>query len=30
MADGECYDPSLADHAWSLVSDFLARELGSD
>ena len=25
MADGECYDPSLAEQAWSLMSNFLAR-----
>ena len=30
MADGDCYDPALADHAWSLVSDFLARELDNE
>ena len=29
MADGECYDPSLSEHAWTLVSDFLGRELGN-
>ena len=29
MADGECYHPRLADHAWTLVEDFLGRELGS-
>jgi carboxymethylenebutenolidase len=29
MADGECYDLGLADHAWTLVSDFLGRELGN-
>jgi carboxymethylenebutenolidase len=28
MADGECYDPKLAELAWGLVEDFLARELG--
>jgi dienelactone hydrolase len=27
MADGDCYDPGLAEHAWSLVTDFLGREL---
>ena len=30
MADGECYDSGLADHAWTLVTDFLARELAND
>jgi carboxymethylenebutenolidase len=30
MADGECYDPKLADIAWTLVGDFLDRELGND
>jgi carboxymethylenebutenolidase len=30
MADGECYDPALAEQAWSLASEFLARELGSE
>jgi len=30
MADGDCYDPNLADHALALASDFLARELGSE
>jgi len=28
MADGDCYDPNLAEQAWSLVSNFLAGELG--
>jgi carboxymethylenebutenolidase len=27
MADGECYDPKLAELAWTLVDDFLGREL---
>jgi carboxymethylenebutenolidase len=27
MADGECYDPKLAEVAWSLTEDFLSREL---
>jgi dienelactone hydrolase len=30
MADGECYDPLLADQAWTLVADFLGRELGNE
>jgi hypothetical protein len=30
MADGECYDPKLAELAWGLAGDFLARELGSE
>jgi len=30
MADGDCYDPSLAEQAWSLVSDFLGRELANE
>jgi carboxymethylenebutenolidase len=30
MADGECYDPTLAKSAWGLTSNFLARELGND
>jgi len=29
MADGDCYDPNLAEQAWNLVSEFLARELSS-
>jgi carboxymethylenebutenolidase len=29
LADGECYDPKLADLSWALVSDFLGRELDS-
>jgi dienelactone hydrolase len=29
MADGDCYDPGLADQAWTLMSDFLGRELGT-
>ncbi len=28
MADGDCYDPALADQAWTLMSDFLGKELG--
>jgi dienelactone hydrolase len=27
MADGECYDPQLAESAWSLTANFLGREL---
>jgi hypothetical protein len=27
MADGECYDPLLAESAWGLTANFLAREL---
>lgn len=30
LADGECYDPKLADIAWELVSDFLGRELENE
>ncbi|HTN71174.1 MAG TPA: dienelactone hydrolase family protein [Methylomirabilota bacterium] len=30
MADGECYDPGLAESAWGLTANFLARELGND
>jgi carboxymethylenebutenolidase len=30
MADGECYDPKLAELAWDLVEDFLSRELGNE
>jgi dienelactone hydrolase len=30
MADGDCYDPGLAEHAWNLVSDFLAQQLDSE
>jgi hypothetical protein len=30
MADGDCYDPRLAELSWELVSDFLARELAND
>ena len=30
MADGECYDPALAESAWGLTSNFLARELGNE
>lgn len=30
MADGECYDPKLAEVSWGLVEDFLARELGNE
>jgi len=29
MADGDCYDPGIAEHAWMLVADFLERELGN-
>jgi len=27
LGDGDCYDPRLAELAWPLVADFLAREL---
>ena len=27
MADGECYDPVLAESAWGLTANFLAKEL---
>ncbi|MBI1996783.1 MAG: dienelactone hydrolase family protein [Deltaproteobacteria bacterium] len=30
LADGECYDPKLADLSWELMSDFLGRELEND
>jgi len=30
MADGECYDPKLAELAWGLVEDFLAQELANE
>ena len=30
LGDGDCYDPRLADSAWHLVSDFLARELDNE
>lgn len=30
MADGDCYDPRLAELAWTLVEDFLGRELGNE
>jgi carboxymethylenebutenolidase len=30
MADGECYDPKLADVSWELVEDFLGRELENE
>jgi dienelactone hydrolase len=30
MADGVCYDPKLTELSWSLVTDFLARELDHD
>ena len=30
LGDGDCYDPKLAESAWSLVSDFLARELDNE
>jgi dienelactone hydrolase len=30
MADGDCYDPKLTELSWSLVTDFLARELDHD
>lgn len=28
MADGECYDPALAEQSWNLAAEFLQRELG--
>ena len=30
MADGDCYDPKLAETSWALTSDFLARELETE
>lgn len=30
LADGDCYDPKLAELSWGLVSDFLEQELQSD
>ena len=30
LGDGDCYDPRLADLAWPLAADFLARELGNE
>jgi carboxymethylenebutenolidase len=30
LADGDCYDAGLADLAWPLTADFLARELEKD
>lgn len=30
LGDGDCYDPKLAESAWSLVADFLARELENE
>ena len=30
MADGECYDPKLAELAWTLAGEFLERELAGD
>jgi carboxymethylenebutenolidase len=30
LGDGDCYDPRLADLAWPLAADFLARELDQD
>jgi carboxymethylenebutenolidase len=29
LGDGDCYDPRLAELAWPLAADFLARELGN-
>jgi carboxymethylenebutenolidase len=29
MADGDCYDPELAEQAWALMSQFLGREVGN-
>jgi dienelactone hydrolase len=30
MADGDCYDPELAEEAWSLMANFLGRELANN
>jgi carboxymethylenebutenolidase len=30
MADGECYDPKIAEATWGLASDFLGRELDNE
>jgi carboxymethylenebutenolidase len=30
LADGDCYDPSLAQLAWTITADFLARELDNE
>jgi len=30
LGDGDCYDPRLAGLAWTITSEFLERELGSD
>jgi carboxymethylenebutenolidase len=30
LGDGDCYDPRLAELAWPLAADFLARELDND
>jgi hypothetical protein len=30
MADGDCYDPKLTELSWSLVTDFLERELANE
>jgi hypothetical protein len=30
MADGDCYDPKLAEVSWELTADFLARELDNE
>jgi dienelactone hydrolase len=30
MADGDCYDPRLAEVSWGLAADFLERELGNE
>lgn len=29
MADGDCYDPALADQAWELAAKFLGKELAN-
>ena len=29
MADGDCYDPDLAEQAWGLMANFLGRELAN-
>jgi len=29
LGDGDCYDPQLAESAWTLTSNFLARELNN-
>ena len=29
MADGDCYDPELAEQAWGLMANFLGNELAN-